>query len=186
MKGGELDDVTIAEDLDQVEDEDDEATIAPRPRRRRRRNRPRAKTVPIKKITKEELRIGASLYPVVDLERPRTRGDCNAGGCNEQRPCPWIACVYHLYLDVNPSTGSLKINFPDLEPWELPPDRSCALDVADRGGITLEESGEILNLTRERIWQVEVRGLIKIKMASPSPDELGARILEVEDAVDAA
>jgi DNA-directed RNA polymerase sigma subunit (sigma70/sigma32) len=35
--------------------------------------------------------------------------------------------------------------------------------VADRGGITLEEVGAILNLTRERIRQVEVRGLAKIK-----------------------
>ena len=40
---------------------------------------------------------------------------------------------------------------------------TCSLDVADRGGITLEEVGAILNLTRERIRQVEVRGLSKIK-----------------------
>ena len=40
---------------------------------------------------------------------------------------------------------------------------TCSLDVADRGGITLEEVGAILNLTRERIRQVEVRGLCKIK-----------------------
>jgi DNA-directed RNA polymerase sigma subunit (sigma70/sigma32) len=39
---------------------------------------------------------------------------------------------------------------------------TCSLDVADRGGITLEEVGEILNLTRERIRQVEVRGLRKL------------------------
>ena len=41
---------------------------------------------------------------------------------------------------------------------------TCSLDVADKGGITLEEVGEILNLTRERIRQVEVRGLLKLKM----------------------
>jgi DNA-directed RNA polymerase sigma subunit (sigma70/sigma32) len=40
---------------------------------------------------------------------------------------------------------------------------TCALDVADRGGITLEEVGEILNLTRERIRQVEVKGLEKLR-----------------------
>jgi len=33
--------------------------------------------------------------------------------------------------------------------------------------VTLEEVGEILNLTRERIRQVEVRGLLKLKMAAP-------------------
>ena len=33
-----------------------------------------------------------------------------------------------------------------------------------------------MNLTRERIRQVEVRGLLKLKMGSPSPDELGAEL----------
>jgi hypothetical protein len=86
-----------------------------------------------------------------------------------------VACKFHLYLDVNPETGSIKINFPDLEPWDLP--HTCSLDIAERGGITLEEVGEIMNLTRERIRQVEVRGLLKLKMASPSPDEIGAALL---------
>jgi DNA-directed RNA polymerase sigma subunit (sigma70/sigma32) len=54
---------------------------------------------------------------------------------------------------------------PDLEPWELK--HTCALDVADRGGITLEEIGEVMNLTRERIRQVEVRGLLKLKVSRP-------------------
>jgi hypothetical protein len=39
---------------------------------------------------------------------------------------------------------------------------TCALDVADRGGTTLEEVGAIMNLTRERIRQVEVKGLAKL------------------------
>ena len=81
-------------------------------------------------------------------------------------------------LDVNPETGSIKINFPDLEPWEMR--HTCALDVADENGITLEEVGEIMNLTRERIRQVEVRGLTKLKISSPSPDELGTLGFEEE------
>jgi hypothetical protein len=137
-------------------------------RRRSRRSRPRSKTIAMKRLTREELRLGALLNPPVDIPRPRNRAECT----EEARPCPWVACKHHLYLDVNPETGSIKINFPDLEPWEL--GETCALDVADRGGITLEEVGEIMNLTRERIRQVEVRGLLKLKMASPSPDELGA------------
>ena len=71
---------------------------------------------------------------------------------------------------MNPETGSIKLNFPDLEVWEL--EDTCALDVADRGGITLEEVGEILNLTRERIRQVEVRGLEKLR---ESADGLGLK-----------
>jgi DNA-directed RNA polymerase sigma subunit (sigma70/sigma32) len=49
---------------------------------------------------------------------------------------------------------------------------TCSLDVADKGGITLEEVGEILNLTRERIRQVEVRGLLKLKMVGPGEEPL--------------
>lgn len=140
-------------------------------RRRRRRTRPRSKTIAMKRLTREELRVGAAMYPPVDIPRPTSREECRG----EMRPCPWVACKHHLYLDINPETGSIKINFPDLEPWELK--HTCALDVAERGGITLEEVGEIMNLTRERIRQVEVRGLLKLKMGSPSPDELGAELL---------
>ena len=125
----------------------------------------------MKRLTREELRVGALMYPPVDIPRPTSRAECK----EEMRPCPWVACKHHLYLDINPETGSIKINFPDLEPWELK--HTCALDVAERGGITLEEVGEIMNLTRERIRQVEVRGLLKLKMGSPSPDELGAELL---------
>jgi hypothetical protein len=140
-------------------------------RRRRRRTRPRSKTIAMKRLTREELRLGALMFPPVDDERPRTRAECHS----DIRPCPWVACKFHLYLDVNPETGSIKINFPDLEPWDMKD--TCSLDVAERGGITLEEVGEIMNLTRERIRQVEVRGLLKLKMASPSPDEIGAALV---------
>jgi hypothetical protein len=191
-KGEDGDEIDAADD-DFVEDEDDDAEddeaedgdeevaagasagdvpeISRKVRRRRRRSRPRSKTIAMKRLTREELRVGALLYPPVDIPRPDKRSECK----QEAGPCPWVACKHHLYLDVNPETGSIKINFPDLEPWEMKD--TCALDVAERGGITLEEVGEIMNLTRERIRQVEVRGLLKLKMASPSPDELGAGLL---------
>jgi Sigma-70, region 4 len=131
-------------------------------RRRGRRTRMRAKTIAMKRLTKEELRIGALMYPTPDVPRPFNRAECK----DAPRPCPWVSCKHHLYLDVNPETGSIKLNFPDLEVWEMK--ETCALDVADRGGITLEEVGEILNLTRERIRQVEVRGLGKMKEQTDS------------------
>ena len=65
---------------------------------------------------------------------------------------------------MNPETGSIKLNFPDKEIWEL--EHTCALDVAEKGGITLEEVGEIMNLTRERIRQIEARGLHKLRVAT--------------------
>jgi hypothetical protein len=64
-------------------------------------------------------------------------------------------------LDINPETGTIKLNFPDLEPWEL--EHTCALDVAQDGSLTLEEVGQIMNLTRERTRQIEVRGLINLR-----------------------
>src|SRR5262249_10736702 len=132
-----------------------------RVRGRGRRTRMRSKTIAMKRLTKEELRLGALLYPPVDEPRPRMRSECK----DAPRPCPWVSCKHHLYLDVNPETGSIKLNFPDLEVWDMR--ETCSLDIADRNGITLEEVGEIMNLTRERIRQVEVRGLLKLKMMSP-------------------
>ena len=145
-------------------------TVSRKVRRRPRRTRPRSRTIAMKRLTREELRIGALLYPPVDIPRPESRAACR----EEVGPCPWVSCKHHLYLDVNPDTGSIKINFPDLEPWEM--NETCSLDVADRGGITLEEVGEIMNLTRERIRQVEVRGLLQLKMAAPTAEDMGITI----------
>jgi hypothetical protein len=100
----------------------------------------------------------------IEQTRPRCRGDCASG----PRPCMFVSCKHHLYLDVNPETGSVKVNFPDKEIWEL--SDTCALDVADRGGITLEDVGVIMNLTRERIRQVETRGLLKLRQTAELDD----------------
>ncbi len=137
-----------------------EETSAPvtREQRRSRRKRPvRARTISVKRMTKRELELGRLLYPdVEEAERPQARADC----ANGARPCPFVSCQHHLYLDVSARTGAIKLNFPDLDVWEMT--ETCALDVADRGGTTLEEVGAIMNLTRERIRQVEVKGLAKL------------------------
>jgi hypothetical protein len=126
-------------------------------RRSRRKRAVRARTISVKRMTKRELEIGRLLYPEDDYNKPRVRNAC-AGGA---RPCPYVSCKHHLYVDVSPRTGAIKLNFPDLEVWEM--GDSCALDVADRGGTTLEDVGAIMNLTRERIRQVEVKALAKLE-----------------------
>lgn len=126
-------------------------------RRSRRKRAVRARTISVKRMTKRELEIGRLLYPEDDYSKPRERAAC-AGGA---RPCPYVSCKHHLYVDVSPRTGAIKLNFPDLEVWEM--GDSCALDVADRGGTTLEDVGAIMNLTRERIRQVEVKALAKLE-----------------------
>jgi hypothetical protein len=117
----------------------------------------RSKTIAGKRLTREERRLAQLIVYPGDIDRPQTRAECQS----MPRPCPFVSCAHHLYLDVNPGSGAIKLNFPHLEVWEM--SETCALDVADRGGITLEEVGEILNLTRERIRQVEVRGLGKMR-----------------------
>jgi hypothetical protein len=97
------------------------------------------------------------LYPEEEYWRPRSRGEC----AEMERPCPFVSCKYHLYIDVHPVRGSIKVNFPDVEVWDMTD--SCALDIADRGGITLEEVGEIMNLTRERVRQLETQGLARLQ-----------------------
>lgn len=130
------------------------------------RSRPRPKTIaPVRKLTAAEKLLRLRLPDVEDFDRPETRGDCEDG----QRPCPYVSCKHHLYLDVNPKTGSLRLTFPDLEVHEMK--ETCALDAAQRDGLTLEQVGDLVNLTRERIRQIEVRGLIKMKFYGS--DDLG-------------
>jgi hypothetical protein len=121
------------------------------------KGRIRSKTIAGKRLTREERRLAQLIVYPDDESRPQTRAECQGVA----RPCPYVSCAHHLYLDINPTSGAIKLNFPHLEVWEMK--ETCALDVADRGGITLEEVGEILNLTRERIRQVEVRGLGKMR-----------------------
>src|SRR5271170_95860 len=57
----------------------------------------------------------AELLKSIEGMRPRTRAEC----VNGPRPCLFVSCKHNLYLDVNPETGSIKLNFPDKEIWEL-------------------------------------------------------------------
>jgi len=90
-------------------------------------------------------------------ERPRTRGEC----INAPRPCPWVSCRHHLALDTSP-TGSLKLTFPHLEPWELA--ETCSLDVADRGPQSLEQIGAHLGVSREGARRTERRAMRMLRV----------------------
>lgn len=136
--------------------------------------RPRSKTMSRKEMARDLRRRRlagevdpeeAALLREIDTRRPRMRADCALG----PRPCLFVSCKHNLYLDVNPETGSIKLNFPDKEIWDL--EHTCALDVAEKGGVTLEEVGQIMNLTRERIRQVETRGLLKLREATEKEPE---------------
>ena len=108
-------------------------------------------------MTQRELEEGRREYPEDTRPlRPKTRGECENG----ERPCPFVSCRYHLYLDVLPS-GNIRLAFPDLELEDL--QETCALDVADRGGLSLEETARANNVTRVRIQQIEAHAFNKLK-----------------------
>lgn len=114
---------------------------------------PRPMSIPTRRLTRREktTRAAREQFEAVNdpnADRPQTRADCSSG----IRPCPWVSCRHNLYLDVS-EKGWLKLNHPHLQVWEMT--ESCALDVADRDGITLERLGQLLNISLEGARQVE-------------------------------
>lgn len=96
--------------------------------------------------------------------RPKTRGDCEGG----ERPCPWFGCRYHLGLEVS-KVGSVAVREDILDSGE----DTCALDVAEQGGLTLVLVGDLLRVTRERSRQIEEKALRKVKLAKRQLGEGG-------------
>lgn len=135
--------------------------------RSRRKRTVRKRTEDLRRAGKRARRAELiELAPVVrlaDMIRPKTRGECVDG----PRPCPWVSCRHHLYLETNlvKQNGSVTLNFPDLEPDGLEgPLESCSLDVADEGGHGYERVADLMNCTREWVRQLEERALKKIRL----------------------
>lgn len=124
----------------------------------------RGRTINTKRIGRAERRKLAVLYPYPDgIERPVVRGDCLDGGSNAQRPCAFVSCRYHLAIDVHPTKGTIKENFPGLELEQLLD--TCALDAAARDGMTLEDVSLRMNVVRERARQIEAKALERKRAA---------------------
>ena len=116
-----------------------------------------------------------ALQVIKAVPAPRTRADCEGEGT-----CLRISCRYNLALDIN-SNGSIKLegvatlrrtnqgwkgaeDFDDqVIAWLEAAPETCALDAAERGGMTLDEIGELLNMTRERARQIEEGALRKLR-----------------------
>lgn len=137
----------------------------------------RAHTIDLRRVPlKERVRLRAQAPKTTRYWKPKARGDCDGIA----RPCPYVSCHHHLLLD--PDGASLKVNFPEVMDdliyigpemedgrfftigggrvvegphlWMM--SATCAIDVAEEyGGTTHEEVGAAMNLTRERIRQIE-------------------------------
>ena len=96
--------------------------------------------------------------------RPKTFGDCPPG------PCPWCSCRYHLKLDVDPVTHSVKDNFPGVDVLAMP--ATCSLRVAAlvREGEKrpLQDVGRFLNITLERARQLEHIAIANMRLGMQS------------------
>lgn len=139
----------------------------------RKRQRARPRTISVKRLSKralheERARVESELAAdgYTPEPRPRTYAECQARGIGTgESPCAYVSCKYNLALDVSKRTGAIKVNAIDaidardgsLDVREMP--ATCALHVAARGGLTLDEIGDLLSLTRERVRQIETRGL---------------------------
>jgi hypothetical protein len=146
--------VGISEPSDGAGEAAPQDTLEPQPLSRSRAQSPRsarARSIRVARATRGERdrAVRRALELEREFERPLRRSECAEG----PRPCPFVSCKHHLYLDVSPATGTIKLNFPDLEVWELA--ESCALDVADQGAQPVERTSSLLNVTRERIRQIE-------------------------------
>jgi len=140
----------------------------------------RARTENVSRLPKRELDAGRVHLDVV-VERPKTRGDCE----NTERPCVFVGCVYNTYLDVDEANGSIKYHFPDREPGDVEPERSCALDIADRGGGTLADIGQLTNVTHERIRQIESNAIELLQKRGSRPTTDAGILREFCDRPDA-
>lgn len=97
-------------------------------------------------------------------DRPKTRGDCVDGA----RPCPWVSCRHHLFLEIR-DRGFVIPNFPTLEEAHAvrleEMAETCSLDVADRGGATLNVVGAFIGVSRERARIIEAAAIRKLGAA---------------------
>ena len=101
----------------------------------------------------------AALAPAPVVRASPTRAACLSG----VRPCPWVRCRHHLYLEVRPN-GSLHFPFGEVELDELRD--TCALDVADRGRQSLSATAEAMGLSKASALNIEGRALMHLRIGA--------------------
>ena len=122
------------------------------------------------KFPRSRLLVLGQQDPDYRSERPRTYAECQAQGLGLTRACPFVSCKWHLAVDVDAVNGTIRVH---LDAWDAEEQTidvarmpsTCALGVTARHpeGMTLDEIGSMLGLTRERVRQLETRALAAIQ-----------------------
>ncbi len=117
-------------------------------------------------LTQEEIE---NAIPYPDSPRPSEMKVEDCCYPDAPRPCPLVSCKFNNYL--NPTdNGTILLNWPSLQPWEVPPEMSCANDVANRGQspddpLTFDEMAPIIGATRQAAEQGVARAQKSFKQA---------------------
>lgn len=118
-----------------------------------------------KRMLRAEPPLTAAEVRWIAENRPRVRGDC----AKVPRPCPFVACRHHLWLDVLHG-GTIAFVEGVQE--------SCSLDVADRAkgvGLRSAEVAVYTGRTRQSAEQVLAGALIRLRIeADKTPTTVGA------------
>lgn len=106
--------------------------------------------------------------------KPQTRADCRS----MPRPCPFVSCRHHLYLDITRQNRINVNRLVDDMPVEealLEMPETCSLDVAEKDELprprdgrgyldlpTYGEVGKLFGIKHDGVRKVELRALRKI------------------------
>lgn len=110
---------------------------------------------------------------------PATRAECK----DAPRPCPFVSCRYHLFLDIA-SDGRLFMTTDADEHDESSIERelyqmaeTCALDVADGGSAQQDEVAVVLGITRRHVDDIEqtakrkLEDKLRVLLADDHPED---------------
>lgn len=80
--------------------------------------------------------------------------ESTGGRClTEDDPCPHSVCRHHLYNNAKESQVA-RASLTRI---------TCTLKLARRGGMNLEEVANLIGITRERVRQIELAGVTKMR-----------------------
>ena len=109
-------------------------------------------------ITDDELEAADRLHQAM----PRRLEECP----DDDEQCPYVACRYHLWTDIvgrsvrygkQGSEREYRYEMVQTDAWGSWP--TCALRAARQGPRTLDEVGDVLGVTRERVRQIQVAAM---------------------------